>query len=229
MSLCLLICRMNIKRTPKQAYSEKETGSVGKACGTLADARIQRPPLHTHGHTHFFPYKVLRASQLLGVPSQSGQIWEVWKVWEDQSPFLPLSDSERGQRSPRNTQPQTLRRGLGLRVYRPWLVLLSTSKLHQPHCNILSKTGKSTVQMAQVHHLEEGVTRRSKCLLFHKITARNPATAPSVSFSPSLVDTADVPLSEAAPLATLDFFKTQVSFPEKESKVSHVYPLPPSK
>lgn len=36
------------------------------------------------------------------------------------------------------------------------LSLSADSELHQPYCNILSKTGKSTVQMAQVHDLEGG-------------------------------------------------------------------------
>lgn len=93
MSLCFLIYKMNIRKTPKQAYCEKETGSLCKACDLLVGAQSQQNPGHTHGHTHFFPYKVLRASQLLGVPSQSGQIWEVWKAWEDLSIFLSFLDS----------------------------------------------------------------------------------------------------------------------------------------
>lgn len=65
-----------------------------------------------------------------------------------------------------------------------------------------------------------GVTQRWKCLPFHKITARDPVMVPSTSFSTSLVNTAG---------GTSNLFKTQVSFPEKESKVSRVYPLPSSK
>lgn len=32
--------------------------------------------------------------------------------------------------------------------------LSANSELHQPYCNTLSQTEKSTVQMAQVHNLE---------------------------------------------------------------------------
>lgn len=35
-------------------------------------------------------------------------------------------------------------------------ILSANSELHQPHCNIRSKTEKSMVQMAQVQHSEGG-------------------------------------------------------------------------
>ena len=40
--------------------------------------------------------------------------------------------------------------------------LSANSELHQPYCNILSKTDKFAVQMAQVHHLKGGGWLRDK-------------------------------------------------------------------
>lgn len=51
--------------------------------------------------------------------------------------------------------------------------------LHQPYCNILSKTEKSTVQMAQVDNLEGGRWGRvGDAKMKATVTARDPARAP---------------------------------------------------
>lgn len=129
---------------------------------------IQSAPLHIPMHTHIsFPPQVLRASQLLGVPLQSGLIWEMWRQEEGQRlHYFPSPPGGRGQRCVLENNAASAEEGSqDKRVSSLANILSANSELHQPCCNILSKTEEFTVQMAQVQNWGGGDSKMQVCII----------------------------------------------------------------
>lgn len=142
LSLCLLIYKMSIRKTPKQAYCEKETGSLCKACDLLVGAQSQQNPSRTH------TFLSLQSTQGLTTIGCSITIWPDLGSVEgvgrpEYIPFL-LGFWREGRGAWRKTQLQILRKGLRTRVCRSWLVLIS-------YLQVASATLQHSQQNRKVH------------------------------------------------------------------------------